>query len=84
MDWQPIETAPRDGTQILIADAKLFTRAFWQITKWLPEGGWSHDNPVAFDEEDSQLPDYDGSFPSITPTHWRHRLAPPAPRQGRG
>jgi hypothetical protein len=54
MEWQPIETAPKDGTQIIITDGRHFTRARWwfyeepqktslgygdPVTK-IPEGGW--------------------------------------------
>jgi hypothetical protein len=53
-EWQPIETAPKDGTNIIVTDGKLFTRAYWTFyeepkktslgygdpaTK-KPEGGW--------------------------------------------
>ena len=53
-DWQPIESAPRDGTSVLIADARCFTRAYWTFREeppttslgygdpatGIPEGGW--------------------------------------------
>ena len=31
---------------------------------------WSQDNPVAFDDKNSECPDYDGIFENIEPTHW--------------
>jgi hypothetical protein len=53
-EWQPIETAPKDGTRVLITDGTLMTAAKWWYYEepattslgygdpktGVPEGGW--------------------------------------------
>jgi hypothetical protein len=51
--WQPIETAPRDGTEVLVyatmpdylqwADPEKQLRAVTRVTAWHPDGGWCVD-----------------------------------------
>ena len=42
--WQPIETAPKDGRQILLTDGKHVSQGWWGETHWLvwehPESHW--------------------------------------------
>lgn len=38
-NWQPIETAPKDGTRIWLADAKNIVTGFWSP----PFGAWRCD-----------------------------------------
>jgi hypothetical protein len=65
MDWQPIQSAPKDGTYILLT-------AF-VINRWrVGEGRW-------FDDEDH--PDDPGlwsNFGHWEPTHWAPMPDPPA------
>jgi hypothetical protein len=66
--WQPIETAPRDGTNILIVNAS--GRADWghnvpRVACWQKDGWWGY-------HETEQ----------ITPhraTHWMPLPSPPSP-----
>lgn len=65
--WQPIEIAPKDGTNILVADADGWVgQVFWQ-KRWYNENrpGWMIANC------DEEYGDY------ITATHWMPLPAPP-------
>lgn len=52
-DWQPIETAPRDGTEVLVyatmpdhlqwADPDKQLRPVTRVTAWHPDAGWCVD-----------------------------------------
>ncbi|MCS3691990.1 hypothetical protein ABIF07_001094 [Bradyrhizobium elkanii] len=70
MSWEPIETAPRDGTVV---------SATWQDT-WA-ETGTRH-RPIHLEamyfEEGSWWYAYDGDGPARPPTHWMP--LPEAPR----
>lgn len=67
-DWQSIETAPKDGSKILLADYSGFaargTDGVWICSgRWLsPEGYW-----------------WDGIERLYTPTHWQPLPTPPTP-----
>ncbi len=77
--WQPIETAPKDGTRILMADGKLFTAGRWAKSIWTPGGRWSTDYPIAFLEDDEETVNHDGGFDNEVdhPTHWMPLPEPP-------
>lgn len=84
-DWQPIETAPKDGSRLLLTDGKFLTVGHWRSYQWASTERWWTDNPVAFLEEDEQSPNYDHSFDEYVtePTHWAPLNAPhdrPHPR----
>jgi hypothetical protein len=77
MEWQPIETAPKDGTEVILG---------WDMASvWIVRNGWFHDGNDwrGFDLDDvgwwsyrhsvtqEKLEGYD------TPTHWMPLPEPP-------
>jgi hypothetical protein len=62
MSWQPIETAPRDGTEILTVRSN----GYIQNAKW-------YDNP--FGRKDTVIDDADGKWWPVT--HWMPLPPPP-------
>jgi hypothetical protein len=84
-EWQPIETAPKDGTTVLL----------WQpakVSAWCKEGGYLHlsrwyvhyENgaPSKYREPEWYQNDMSGGFGGycgpLTPTHWMPMPPPPA------
>jgi len=63
MDWQPIETAPKDGTRVLLVEAEQPTGV---STGWWTMAGWRDFGDIGC----SGLADY-------SPTHWMPLPAPP-------
>lgn len=67
MNWQPIETAPRDGTDILVCVTYNGPAGEWETAQWVD---WARDDLV--------WPNYwrhiEIPFP---PTHWQPLPAPP-------
>ena len=65
IDWQPIETAPRDGKRILVIDADgLVDVAQWGIGAWFqPEGIWTGGG---------------GDYGIYSATHWMPLPDPPS------
>lgn len=76
--WQPIETAPKDGTNIILADGKHAT-----VGNWYHEEPYIHEyrdlggNYAGQDEGDgfNGWVDWSGG---ITPTHWMPLPPPPS------
>ncbi len=74
MDWQPIETAPRDGTEILLWAPDYSHRA--GIGAWCDViGAWSADIGSMEDGVAVFEGDCDG------PSHWMPLPAPPEDRE---
>lgn len=68
--WRAIETAPRDGTVVLLAHEKAAFDGYWSEA----DGGWVDDVTDAYDDK-----------LTYEPTHWQPMLAlPPAPQDGSG
>lgn len=67
-DWQPIETAPRDGRRILLGDAyeRFVAEGFWEAD--YGDGYWCRANEHWTDAHDTNL----GMM-----THWQPLPAPP-------
>jgi len=68
-DWQPIETAPLDGTRILLVDGEHPTD---MCTGWWTMAGWRDFGDIGC----NGLADY-------SPTHWMQLPAPPRPLEAR-
>lgn len=64
MDWQPIETAPKDGTVVMLYWPTISINAY-------PAVGFNHDDDYGWAW--SQWMDYGEIFP----THWMPLPAPP-------
>jgi len=71
-EWQPIETAPKDGTDIIVMYIDIATQfvriAFWLDYEWDPSinGWWTYD----CGEDELMAPIY-------APTHWMPLPEPP-------
>ena len=69
MEWQPIETAPKDGTRILVScvyEVEGQTHSY----EWADWWGWD-------DEWEGWL-DFPSQIPApVPPTHWMPLPAPP-------
>lgn len=64
MNWQPIETAPKNGTKILVAWINQWkTGPHIEVCETGEEGGWFYS--------------YDGDQPQSDPTHWMPLPEPP-------
>ena len=64
-EWQPIETAPKDGTWIVICDGRhagCFLAAYWDGDEEAPYKWFT----------------VDGSYHADFPTHWMPLPEPPA------
>lgn len=63
-DWQTMETAPKDGTNILLAENGVTSEAYWSETGM----GWWAANTHHTDYVDGQI---------YAPTNWRPLPTPP-------
>lgn len=75
MDWQPIETAPKDGSRVLLVRAGIDESAFvgsWSL--WSNKDYWTPDHWV----DDARNLD----LIERPPTHWMPLPDPPQPTGG--
>lgn len=70
-EWKEIESAPKDGTSILVCDARIRD---WQQVVW-----WD-DNP-ALGKYKWARDDWDSHWHEDMFTHWQPLQPPPAPSQ---
>lgn len=70
-DWKPIETAPKDGTRILLFQRGKVVCGSWdeQPLNSKPKPFWSHDRIRVFGVTDAR---------ENPPTHWMPLPPPPA------
>lgn len=74
-EWHPIETAPRDGTEILTVglDSKCVV-----ATKWLSPGPFVRGVLASYHQPDGWYwASWSEPVGAITPTHWRPLPPPP-------
>jgi Protein of unknown function (DUF551) len=68
-EWQPIESAPKDGTKIILA----FIREHWKPI--VTVGAWIDDAPISTNEWMAWTSI--GLIGCIEPTHWMPLPEPP-------
>lgn len=66
MKWQSIETAPRDGRDILLTDGDNVQQASWWVNEWMIHIGESSHSHVTW------------NFVCEPPTHWMPLPEPPS------
>jgi hypothetical protein len=73
VDWQPIETVPKDGTTILLHQAGVICTAKWisEINEW-----WETVSPTK-KELRSEMSGYWDADDIYDPDHWMPLPAPP-------
>jgi hypothetical protein len=74
MEWQPIETAPKDGVIFIALSIKGVSRCRWIIVDY---DEWRGRNFYWWDDPDENFMFEDG--PHDAPTHWMPLPAPPTP-----
>ncbi len=73
--WHPIETAPKDGTFMLLCmPCAVPGVGQWQKSPWGHEG-WKLTEPGDFQDDDALLADWENT--SYQPTHWMPLPAAP-------
>jgi hypothetical protein len=74
--WRPIETAPKDGTEILLAHATWVDTGYWAVNI-NGDGcdGWTCEWVASWGYEEYAL---------VSPSHWMPLPEPPAPVEQSG
>lgn len=81
--WMPIESAPRDGTEILTVGLDCAERAI--ATRWFDPGPYVRTEHRSYHKDAGfYWAGYDGAVGPIRPTHWQPLPAPPSPPASEG
>ncbi len=70
-EWQPIETAPKDGTEILVCITYNLPDDEWETVQWVD--GWRSGKWFRY---------HDKIYIPFPPTHWMPLPPPPAATKG--
>lgn len=65
MDWQPIETAPKDGTLAIISDGSIVAPGSFQHGVWR---FWQGD--LLLCDEHGEVGNLNEYLPAYSPSHW--------------
>lgn len=78
-EWQPIETAPRDGTEVILGSlAQTYKGA--PVPPRVTIGYWTQDDEPEYEYCDPYWMSWDGGFTKENPpTHWMPLPPPPEP-----
>ena len=78
MDWQPIETAPKDGSIIILTDGKTVEVGCWSLDLHGKEYPWSFvDDYRAQDIRSDGVGVSVNGWEETAVTHWMHLPKPP-------
>lgn len=77
-DWQPIETAPKDGTWVLLYGRPYTGQSPTEVSRYVSE---TYEIWERVDEATKRLVRQESGYwdGDIWPTHWRPLPAPPEP-----
>lgn len=81
-EWQPIETAPKDGSRIQLLATKLGRMKLLPDILWIKVGSWRkhHEDGYEFAwREDAVAAPVNTGRARLAPTHWRMLPAAPLP-----
>lgn len=87
MEWQPIETAPKNGQWLLLCYQNQLGKWRWAIGSWeteiLMDAEFGHDEyaPAGWYESPESCP-YENDAFLIEPTHWMPLPGPPQNNHG--
>ncbi len=74
-DWQPIGTAPKDGTRVLLWHSGEMEIGYWSTSLWVTR---PNDSPLGKQDGAWIMHENRSDTIELTPTHWRPLPASPA------
>lgn len=75
-EWQPIETAPKDGTLVLLLDGRMVVAGCWNAAfndGWCFWDGYG----VSSDDDEANVVELNSWIPGFGPSHWMPLPSPP-------